>query len=66
VVRGDADVVQAHVRALPPEVLAIYLALQQRVLGHAAGRLPRPTVARVAAVLGPEAARRTAVRRRRR
>jgi len=29
------------------------------VLAHAAARLPRPTVARVAAVLGPEAARRT-------
>ena len=57
VVRGDAEVVQAHVRALPEEVLAIYLALQQRVLGHASGRLPRPTVARVAAVLGPEPAR---------
>ena len=57
VVRGDADVVLAHVRALPPEVLPIYLALQQRVLAHAAARLPRPAVARVAAVLGPEAAR---------
>ncbi|HZJ53422.1 MAG TPA: DUF2520 domain-containing protein, partial [Myxococcaceae bacterium] len=59
VVRGDAEVVQAHVRGLPPEVLPIYLALQQRVLAHAAARLPHPTVARVAAVLGPEAARRT-------
>jgi predicted short-subunit dehydrogenase-like oxidoreductase (DUF2520 family) len=59
VVRGDAEVVQAHVRGLPPEVLPIYLALQQRVLAHAATRLPRPTVARVAAVLGPEPVRRT-------
>jgi predicted short-subunit dehydrogenase-like oxidoreductase (DUF2520 family) len=59
VVRGDAEVVQAHVRGLPPEVLPIYLALQQRVLAHAATRLPRPTVARVAAVLGPEPGRRT-------
>ena len=59
VVRGDAEVVQAHVRGLPPEVLPIYLALQQRVLAHAAAKLPRPTVARVAAVLGPEPARRT-------
>jgi len=59
VVRGDAEVVQAHVRGLPPEVLPIYLALQQRVLGHASARLPRPTVARVAAVLGPEVVRRT-------
>jgi predicted short-subunit dehydrogenase-like oxidoreductase (DUF2520 family) len=58
VVRGDAEVVQAHVRALPEDVLPIYLALQQRVLAHAAARLPRPAVARVAAVLGPEAARR--------
>ena len=57
VVRGDAEVVLAHVRGLPPEVLPIYLALQQRVLAHAAAHLPRPTVARVAAVLGPEAAR---------
>lgn len=57
VVRGDAEVVRAHVRGLPPEVLPIYLALQQRVLAHAAARLPRPAVARVAAVLGPEAAR---------
>jgi predicted short-subunit dehydrogenase-like oxidoreductase (DUF2520 family) len=38
--RGDAEVVQAHVRALPPDVLPIYLALQQRVLAHAAARLP--------------------------
>lgn len=58
VVRGDAEVVQAHVRALPPDALPIYLALQQRVLAHAAARLPRPTVARVSAVLGPEAAMR--------
>ena len=63
VIRGDAEVVQAHVRALPPEVLPIYLALQQRVLAHAAARLPRPAVARVAAVLGPEPARRTRRRR---
>jgi len=59
VVRGDAEVVQLHVRGLPPEVLPIYLALQQRVLAHAAAKLPRPTVARVAAVLGPEPPRRT-------
>ena len=65
VVRGDAEVVQAHVRALPEDVLPIYLALQQRVLAHAAARLPRPAVARVAAVLGPEAARRTTKPRRR-
>jgi len=58
VVRGDAEVVQAHVRALPPDVLPIYLALQQRVLTHAAEHLPHPTVARVSAVLRPEAARR--------
>ena len=58
VVRGDAEVVQAHVRALPPDVLPIYLALQQRVLAHAAARLPHPAVARVSAVLGPEAASR--------
>ena len=64
VVRGDAEVVQAHVRALPADVLPIYLALQQRVLAHAAARLPHPTVARVAAVLGPEAARRTGASRR--
>jgi predicted short-subunit dehydrogenase-like oxidoreductase (DUF2520 family) len=65
VVRGDAEVVQAHVRALPDDVLPIYLALQQRVLGHAAARLPHPTVARVSAVLGPEAARRARRSRRR-
>ena len=63
VVRGDAEVVRAHVRGLPPEVLPIYLALQQRVLAHAAAHLPRPAVARVAAVLGPEPARRTRRRR---
>jgi predicted short-subunit dehydrogenase-like oxidoreductase (DUF2520 family) len=63
VVRGDADVVQAHVRGLPPEVLPIYLALQQRVLAHAAAHLPRPAVARVAAVLGPEPPRRARRRR---
>ncbi len=55
VVRGDAEVVRAHVRALPPDVLPIYLALQQRVLAHASRRLARPAVARVSAVLGPEA-----------
>ena len=65
VIRGDAEVVQAHVRGLPPEVLPIYLALQQRVLAHAAARLPHHTVARVAAVLGPEPARRAPRRRRR-
>jgi predicted short-subunit dehydrogenase-like oxidoreductase (DUF2520 family) len=65
VVRGDAEVVQAHVRGLPPDVLPIYLALQQRVLAHASARLPHPTVARVAAVLGPEPARRTRKPRRR-
>jgi predicted short-subunit dehydrogenase-like oxidoreductase (DUF2520 family) len=64
VVRGDADVVRAHVHALPADVLSIYLALQQRVLGHAAKRLPHPTVARVAAVLGPEPAKRRGRRRR--
>ena len=58
VVRGDAEVVQAHVRALPGEVLPIYRALQQRVLARAAAGLPVPTVARVAAVLGPAPARR--------
>ena len=65
VVRGDAEVVQAHVRSLPPDVLPIYLALQQRVLAHASKDLARPAVARVAAVLGPEAARRTRSPRRR-
>jgi predicted short-subunit dehydrogenase-like oxidoreductase (DUF2520 family) len=65
VVRGDAEVVQAHVRGLPPEVLPIYVALQQRVLAHAAARLPHHTVARVAAVLGPEAVRRVGRPRRR-
>ena len=66
VVRGDAEVVQAHVRALPSDVLPIYLALQQRVLAHAAARLPHPTVARVSAVLRPEAGRRHRGARRRR
>jgi predicted short-subunit dehydrogenase-like oxidoreductase (DUF2520 family) len=66
VVRGDAEVVQAHVRGLPPDVLPIYLALQQRVLAHASAQLPHPTVARVAAVLGPEPARRKRTRRPRR
>lgn len=58
VMRGDAEVVQSHLRALPSEVLPIYLALQQRVLARAADRLARPAVARMSAVLGPEAARR--------
>lgn len=65
VVRGDAEVVQAHVRALPRDVLPIYLALQQRVLAHAAARLPHPAVARVSAVLGPGEASRVRRRRRR-
>ena len=63
--RGDAEVVLAHVRALAPDVLPIYLALQHRVLAHAAARLPRPAVTRVAAVLGPAAARRPPRRSRR-
>jgi predicted short-subunit dehydrogenase-like oxidoreductase (DUF2520 family) len=64
VVRGDAEVVQAHVRALPPDVLSIYLALQQRVLARSAERLARPAVARMAAVLGPEAKKRRAAPKR--
>jgi predicted short-subunit dehydrogenase-like oxidoreductase (DUF2520 family) len=56
VVRGDAEVVQAHVRALPDSVLPIYRALETRVLARVANRLARPTVLRMSAVLGPDRA----------
>jgi predicted short-subunit dehydrogenase-like oxidoreductase (DUF2520 family) len=64
VVRGDAEVVQAHLRALPEDVLPIYRALEQRVLERISDRLARPAAARVSAVLGPEAAKRRAARKR--
>jgi len=53
VVRGDAEVVQAHLRALPRDVLPLYRALASRVLDRVADRLARPTVLRLNALLGP-------------
>jgi predicted short-subunit dehydrogenase-like oxidoreductase (DUF2520 family) len=53
VVRGDVEVVQAHLQALPPDVVPLYRELASRVLDRAAGRLARPTVLRLNALLGP-------------
>jgi len=53
VVRGDAEVVQAHLRSLPRDVVPLYRALASRVLDRVAHRLSRPTVLRLNALLGP-------------
>lgn len=57
VVRGDADVVQAHLRALPRDVVPLYRQLAARVLDRVANRLARPTVLRLTALLGPRRTR---------
>jgi len=57
VVRGDAEVVQAHLRALPAGVLPIYRVLESRVLALARPLLSRPAAIRLSAVLGPEPVR---------
>jgi predicted short-subunit dehydrogenase-like oxidoreductase (DUF2520 family) len=56
VVRGDAEVVQAHLRALPAGVVPIYRVLESRVLTLARPLLSRPAAVRLSAVLGPEPA----------
>jgi predicted short-subunit dehydrogenase-like oxidoreductase (DUF2520 family) len=53
VVRGDADVVEAHLAALPPDVAPLYRLLMSRVLERLAPTLPRPSVLRLALLLGP-------------
>jgi predicted short-subunit dehydrogenase-like oxidoreductase (DUF2520 family) len=58
VVRGDAEIVQAHLRALPEDVLPIYRVLESRVLARIRPLLSRPAAIRLSAVLGPESPRR--------
>jgi predicted short-subunit dehydrogenase-like oxidoreductase (DUF2520 family) len=64
VVRGDADVVEAHLRALPPDVAPLYRALMSRVLERVAPTLPRPSALRLALLLGPAKGRRPRGQRR--
>ena len=53
VVRGDADVVEAHLGQLPPEVLPLYRMLMRRVLERVSANLPRPAALRLSLLLGP-------------
>jgi predicted short-subunit dehydrogenase-like oxidoreductase (DUF2520 family) len=64
VVRGDAEVIQAHLRALPPDVLPLYRTLESRVLARVRPLLSRPAAVRLSAVLGPEPSRGRRPRRR--
>jgi predicted short-subunit dehydrogenase-like oxidoreductase (DUF2520 family) len=67
VVRGDVQVVEAHLAALPPDVLPLYRMLFRRALTQVAETLPRPAALRLALLLGPGArgsARRARRRRR--
>ncbi len=52
-VRGDAEVVQAHLAALPQEVLPLYRHLFSRMLQRLNPTLPRPAALRLALLLGP-------------
>jgi predicted short-subunit dehydrogenase-like oxidoreductase (DUF2520 family) len=53
IVRGDAGTVRAHLRALPPHLLEVYVANARRVLARAvaSGRLDEEKAARVAEAL---------------
>jgi len=53
IVRGDAGTVAAHLRALPPHLLEVYVANARRALAHAvaSGRLGEAAAARVAGAL---------------
>jgi len=58
VVRGDADVVEAHLTALPDDVLPLYRQLFARMLRHLSPTLPRPAALRLQLLLGPGRPRR--------
>jgi predicted short-subunit dehydrogenase-like oxidoreductase (DUF2520 family) len=58
VVRGDADVVQAHLGALPEDVLPLYRELFARALHRLSPALSRPSVLRLELLLGPARPRR--------
>jgi predicted short-subunit dehydrogenase-like oxidoreductase (DUF2520 family) len=53
VVRGDAQVVEAHLKAVPPDVLPLYRHLLRRALERVAPTLARPAALRLALLLGP-------------
>jgi predicted short-subunit dehydrogenase-like oxidoreductase (DUF2520 family) len=61
VVRGDADVVEAHLAALPEDLLPLYRHLFARALHRLSPPLSRPAMLRLELLLGP---RRKARRRR--
>ncbi len=52
-VRGDAQVVEAHLAALPEDVLGLYRQLFGRALERLGQRLPRPSALRLRVLLGP-------------
>ena len=58
VVRGDTAVVEAHLAALPPDVLPLYRQLFGRALERLAPDLPRPSALRLRVLLGPARQRR--------
>ncbi len=57
-VRGDAAVVEAHLAALPLDVLPLYRHLFGRALERLAPGLSRPSALRLRVLLGPERPRR--------
>jgi predicted short-subunit dehydrogenase-like oxidoreductase (DUF2520 family) len=57
-VRGDADVVQAHLAALPEDVLPVYRQLFARALHRLSPTLSRPALLRLELLLGPSRPRR--------
>jgi predicted short-subunit dehydrogenase-like oxidoreductase (DUF2520 family) len=57
VVRGDADVVEAHLTALPEDVLPLYRHLFARMLRRLSSTLPRPSALRLELLLGPARSR---------
>ena len=58
VVRGDAQVVAAHLAALPEDALPVYRHLFGRALERLAPTLPRPSALRLRVLLGPGQTRR--------
>jgi predicted short-subunit dehydrogenase-like oxidoreductase (DUF2520 family) len=58
VVRGDADVVEAHLGVLPEDVLPLYRQLFARMLRHLSPGLARPAALRLQLLLGPGRPRR--------
>jgi predicted short-subunit dehydrogenase-like oxidoreductase (DUF2520 family) len=57
VVRGDADVVEAHLTALPEDVLPLYRHLFARMVRRLSSGLPRPSALRLELLLGPARSR---------